>query len=362
VPLLAAWALALLGLVGLMQERSGWAPAIALGLGLGLGLNAKYAMVFFPASLALYLIATPAARPLLRDPRLWAGLALGAALILPNLAWNATHQFATFAHTADNAKWGGPLLKPGKGLEFLAAQAAVFGPVLLAGLVLAGRHAWREGLGTADRLLFCFTLPVLAAITAQAFVSRAHANWAATAYIAGSILVPATLIRLGRPRWLTLSLGLHLAVMGLLIAGTSAAGRFALPVIGDPFQRTLGWAGLGERTAKVLADARAAGRPFRAVMADDRAVTATLLYYMRHERTPIVAWREGPRPLDHYELTRPLPAKGHTPVLLVSTRADSERITMRFARVEPIATEDLPAGLGATRKVRYLALDGLAGR
>ncbi len=362
VPLLAAWALALLGVVGLVQEREGWAPAFALGLGLGLGLNAKYAMVFFPVSLAVWMIATPSARPLLRDPRLWAGLALGAALIAPNLAWNAANKFATFAHTADNAKWGGSLLKPGKGLEFMAAQLAVFGPILLAGLVLTLHRGWRNGLGAADRMLVCFTVPVLAVITAQAFVSRAHANWAATAYVAASILVPAMLLRLGLERWLKASLGLHLVVMALLAAGTSMAGRFVLPLAGDPFQRTLGWSEVGSRTAALLAEARAKGQPYAAVIADERAVTAALIYYMRHEPTPVQAWLSGPRPLDHYEMTRPFDGAAKGPVLLVSVRRDVERITDQFARHDGARTEQIAAGLGQPRTVRFITLGGYRGR
>ncbi|MGE3914092.1 MAG: ArnT family glycosyltransferase, partial [Hyphomicrobiaceae bacterium] len=317
-PLLAAWALALLGLVGLVQAERGIAPALALGLGLGLGLNAKYAMAFFPLCLAVWLVATPSARPLLRDWRLWAGLALGVACIVPNLVWNIANGFATFAHTADNAKWGGSLLKPGKGLEFMAAQLAVFGPILMAGLVLALHRGWREGLAPADRLLVSFTLPVLAAITAQAFLSRAHANWAATAYVAASILVPATLLRLGRSRWLTASAGLHIAVLAMLAVGGAFAGRFAVPFAGDPYQRTLGWAGIADRTSAALAEARGSGQPYATVIADERAVTAVLLYYMRREPTPVLAWRSGSRPLDHYEMTRPFKGAGQTPVLLVS--------------------------------------------
>jgi len=357
VPLLAAWALALLGLVGLMQQRSGWAPAIALALGLGLGLNAKYAMAFFPACLAVWLLATPSARGLLRDPRLWVGLAAGLLFIAPNLAWNAAHKFATFAHTADNAKWSGELLRIGKGFEFLAAQAAVFGPILLGGLVLTLHRGWREGLSATDRLLVCFVVPVLAAITAQAFVSRAHANWAATAYVAGSILVPATLLRLGHESWLKASLGVHLAVMALLIVGTSTAGRVRLPFGGDPFERTLGWKELGTRTEAVLAEARAAGRPYAAVIADERAVTAELLYYLRHEATPIKAWLSGPRPLDHYEMTRPFLADVDGPVLLVSVRQDAKRITERFMKASEVRHEAIPAGFGKPRRVRFITLE-----
>ncbi|MGD9803782.1 MAG: ArnT family glycosyltransferase [Hyphomicrobiaceae bacterium] len=358
VPLLTAWALALLGLVGLMQQRNGWAPAVALGLGIGLGLNAKYAMVFFPASLAIWLIVTPSARGLLRDPRLWVGLAVGVLFIMPNLTWNAAHKFATFAHTADNAKWGGQLLKPGKALEFLAAQAAVFGPILLGGLVLALHRGWRNGLSAADRLLVCFTVPILAVITTQAFLSRAHANWAATAYVAGSILVSVTFLRLGLERWLKASLALHVAIMALLIAGTTMAGRFTLPFGADPFERTLGWSDLGTRTEAVLAEARAAGHPYAAVIADERAVTAALLYYIRHEPTPIRAWLSGPRPLDHYEMTRPLRADVKGPILLVSLRQDAERITDRFSQATEVRQEDVPAGLGKPRHVRFMRLEG----
>jgi 4-amino-4-deoxy-L-arabinose transferase-like glycosyltransferase len=357
VPLLACWALAMLGVVGLLQEPKGWWPAAALGLGLGLGLNAKYAMAFLPLSLGVYMVAVPAARGLLRDPRLWAGLALGAAMIAPNLAWNAAHKFATFAHTADNAKWGGKLLQPGKGLEFLAGQLAVFGPLMIAGLVLVVRRGWSDGLRESDKLLLSLTLPVLAVITAQAFVSRAHANWAATAYVAASILVPAVLLRLGQLRWLGGSLALHVAVLALLMVATAAAGRFVLPGIGDPFQRTLGWEALGRRTAEVLAEARRAGRPFRTVMADDRSVTATMLYYMRDAGTPIVAWQSGPRPLDHYELTRPFKGADQTPVLLVATRRDHDRITAEFANVRLLSEDAIAAGLGKPRTVSFIALD-----
>jgi len=361
VPLLAAWALALLGLVGLVQQRTGWAPALALGLGIGLGLNAKYAMAFFPASLAIWMIVTPSARGLLRDPRLWVGLAVGLLFIAPNLAWNAAHKFATFAHTADNAKWGGQLLRIGKGFEFLAAQTAVFGPILLGGLAVTLHRGWRDGLSSADRLLVCFIVPVLAVITAQAFLSRAHANWAATAYVAGSILVPATFLRLGLERWLKASFGLHLVIMALLIAGTSAAGRFKIPFGSDPFERTLGWKELGARTEAVLSQARDTGQPYAAVIADERAVTAELLYYLRHDATPIQAWLSGPRPLDHYELSRPFQGNAKGPVLLVSVRRDAERITRAFTQVVEVAREDIPAGLGKPRHVRFIKLEGHQG-
>jgi len=358
VPLLFCWALALWALIA-MRHGDGWYPPVVLGIALGLGLNAKYAMAFFVGCLAVYLVVTPEARRLLMDIRLWVALAVGGLAIAPNLAWNYAHSFATFAHTADNANWGGRLVNVGKGFEFVAAQAIVFGPILLAALAATVHRAWRDGLPEGDRLLLAFTLPVLAVITAQAFVSRAHANWAAVSYVAGVVLVTSTLLRLDAARWLRASLALHVAIMALLVAGTTFAGRFTVPLAGDPFQRTLGWRGLADVAAVALKKARDEGRPFRAIMADDRSITASLLYYLRRDPTPVVAWRDAGRPKDHYELTRPLRDPAQAPVLLISIRRDASAITGRFTTVEKLDESAIAAGLGEARRVRFYALSGL---
>jgi 4-amino-4-deoxy-L-arabinose transferase-like glycosyltransferase len=361
VPLLFFWALALLGFIGLRETRAWW-PAVLLGTGIGLGLNAKYAMAFFGFSMLVYIAATPAARDLLRDVRLYAALGLGAALIAPNLLWNLSNSFATFSHTADNAKWGGALFNIGKGLEFLGAQLGVFGPVLFAALISATWTAWRQRLPEPDRLLLAFTLPVLLAVTAQAFVSRAHANWAATAYIAGTVLVVAVLLRTDRRGWLKGSLVLHTALVAIIGVAAWQAGQFRLPFGGDPFVRTLGWKALAEEARATLSAARREGRPFGTVITDDRAVTAELLYYMRNDPTPVLAWRNDGRPHDHFELTRPFGAGAQEPVLLVSVRHDAAPVTQRFETVEPLGERAVPAGRSESRKVRLFALSGLKGK
>ena len=133
---------------------------------------------------------------------------LGAALIAPNLIWNLSNSFATFAHTADNAKWGGALFEHRQGLRVPRCAVRRVRPDAVCGA--RGRRdvarVAASGLPEPDRLLLAFTLPVLLVVTAQAFVSRAHANWAATAYVAGTVLVTAALLREARRGWLTGSL------------------------------------------------------------------------------------------------------------------------------------------------------------
>ena len=164
VPLLFTWALALLGFVALFDTKAWW-PVALIAVGLGLGLNAKYAMAYFALSVGFYVAVTPERRTILRDARLWAALALGVAMIVPNLLWNASNQFATFAHTADNAKLGGTLVHPLKALEFLGTQFGVFGPILFGSLIAILFRAYHQGLDARDRLLLCFTVPVIAVVT-----------------------------------------------------------------------------------------------------------------------------------------------------------------------------------------------------
>ena len=360
VPLLLCWALSLVGFAGLIEERARWWPAIVLGLAFGFGLNAKYAMAYFALCAGIYIALTPERRWLLRDQRLWAGLALGVALIVPNLLWNATNKFATFTHTADNAKWDGPLFHPGKALEFFGAQFGVFGPVLFGALLVIAWRWWKQGLRDPDRMLLAFCVPIVVIVTTQAFLSRAHANWAAPAYVSATVLVVATLEREIDQRWLRASWWISGVVMAVLVLGVANAGRIALPGIGDPFVRTLGWNELAGETRAKLAAARILNRPFASVITDERALTAELLYYMRDEPTPVLAWLGGERPQDHYELKRPFGKGSPEPVLLVALRADSAKILARFEKAELLVRQEIPAGR-AKRRVTYYALSGFKG-
>ncbi len=360
VPLLAFWALALIGFIQLSATRKLW-PALLLGVSFGVGLNAKYAMAWFVLCAGVYLAVTPQRRAILKDYRLYLALALGIALIVPNLAWNYAHAFATFSHTADNANWTGSLLHPGKALEFFGAQFGVFGPILFGAFLVIVWRAWKIGLAEQDRLLLAFSLPLIAVITVQALLSRAHANWAAPAYVAATVLVMATMVRDRAWGWLIGSFAVNIAVLALIAFGTSTAGRLPLPFKPDPFARTLGWQELAEATRSELAKARVEGRPFAAVLTDDRAVTAELLYYMRSEATPVLAWRPG-APHDHFELTRPFTAATTGPVLLVSLGSGSGSVGEAFTTSQRVGSRMLPAGENAERRVTFYVLSGYKGR
>jgi 4-amino-4-deoxy-L-arabinose transferase-like glycosyltransferase len=361
VPLLACWAGALYAFVRLLDApRSGWGPAIGLGVAIGLGLNAKYAMAYFVGCAALFLATTPVRRWLLRDIRLYAALGIAGLLIAPNIAWNARNAFATFGHTADNANWGKSLVHPIKMAEFLLAQFGVVGPVLFAALLWCAWDAWKRQRPEADRLLLWLSLPVLAVITAQALLSRAHANWAAVTYVGATILVTAQLLRsVNGWRWLKGSIVLHGGVAIVLAIGLATAGLWRLPVKTDPVARVLGWRELGQAVARELEQARLAQKPYRAVVTDERLLTATLLYYMRAEETPVLAWRvPGAKPRDHYELTRAYRPAAGDPILLISLNPNASGIPGFFHAALRLTPLTVPEGKQATRTLHLFSLSG----
>jgi hypothetical protein len=171
----------------------------------------------------------------------------------------------------------------------------------------------------------------------------------------------ATMIRDGAWGWLKGSFAVNVVLLVAIAVGTTAAGRVQLPVRPDPFARVLGWREVAAATADELAKAKAAGRPFAAVLTDDRAVTSELLYYMRGEPTPVLAWRQG-APHDHFELTRPFTPETTGPVLLVRLGSNAGAVPSAFASSQRIGERTLPAGKNAERQVTFYALSGYKGQ
>lgn len=350
VPLLLFWAAALYFFVLLIETRS-WAAAIGLGFALGLGALSKYAMLYFVLCAAVYALWSQTGRGLWRDPRWYLALAIGGAILSPNVAWNIENKFATFSHTADNARLDGPLFNVGSLVEFAGAQFGVMGPVLFAVLLLTAVRGLRHRLDERDCMLLCFSLPVIALISAQAFLSRAHANWAAVAYVAATILVIAVLLRANARRALLASFGLHTALVVAFALGLAMAQTAVLPFNINPFERVLGWRELAA-TADRLAPERGAG----SIAADKRALAAELNYYSR-AGLPVKAWNTpGTPPRDHFEMTNPVTASTPAPILFVAANDRIACVAEHFGRVETLGRREVAAGATATRAAYFYLL------
>jgi len=127
-----AWVATAYFIVRLLQsEDPRW--WVAIGAAIGFGMMCKYTIGFFVLSIVAALLLTPARR-YLRSKWLWIGVALSILIWLPNLLWQAQHQFISLdflshIHARD--------VRQGRTANFLPQQLMLTGlrfPLALAGL------------------------------------------------------------------------------------------------------------------------------------------------------------------------------------------------------------------------------------
>ncbi|HEY8004803.1 MAG TPA: glycosyltransferase family 39 protein [Phenylobacterium sp.] len=339
-PLLFFLGLSMLAYVNLQgaQGRRRLALAAGLGAALGLAFLSKYAAVYAVIGVGLHLLLSRSAR------RSWspgaAGVAIAAFLLVlsPNLAWNAANGFATVAHTAADAHWrSGQLFNPRELGEFLGEQFAVFGPIPFGVLVVgAALMAWRRRLEPPDVLLLCFVAPPLVIVAAQAFVSRANANWSAASYLPGAVVAAAWLMR-WRARRLMIAAFATQAVIVAAFLALVVSPRLADSLGGsNSLKRARGWSQTADAVVRRARVESPAG--LSAIAVNNRFLYYSLAYYGRaYFREPLAAplriWIRGAGAGNQAEASAPLTPSDGQRVLVVAIESwfDSE-IARDFTR------------------------------
>ena len=334
---------ALLAWLAAVRRRSRALGALAGAL-VGLGFLAKYAALYYLGAAALAALAVPQARPS-RAVAL-AGVGALALVASPNLVWNLQNGLITLQHTVDNAEWARDpaarlALEPGELVEFAGAQFVVFGSVFLAALVWLGA-TWRRR-GPAMRALLLFSLPIVGLVCAQAGVSRAYANWAAPAYLAGSVAVAIHLRERARG-WLVAGVAANAALAIGLAAVVTRPDLAPEPVRAAVMDRYTGRVALSEA---ILDAARAEG--LDTIVSENRDVLADLFHTGHDAPVAIRAAPHRGRPPHHYAMRYPF--EGDAPALYVGG-----------AEPPPCAAEPLgrlaPAGYWAERPRRLWRVPG----
>ncbi|MEM9842141.1 MAG: glycosyltransferase family 39 protein, partial [Pseudomonadota bacterium] len=167
----------------------------------------------------------------------------------------------------------------------------------------------------------------------QAVLSRAHANWAATAYPAASILVAAILVRAAgwRPAfWAGIGLQVVIAILATTLAMGPPSWSAALGRDND-LKRVRGWTDLSEQLRQ-----EAERLQPTAILVDEREVWHGIDYYLRDQlNIPLILWRYNPGPKSFAE-GRDLADLDSSRVLVASYRSHLRpRIQADFATWQP---------------------------
>jgi 4-amino-4-deoxy-L-arabinose transferase-like glycosyltransferase len=354
--LLPLWTGALIALWRLGETgRIGW--ALAFGALAGLAFLGKYAALYLLGGAAIWLILDRSARTRLSIAHLGAAVAGWLALAGPNLWWNATHGFSTVRHTAANANWTAQdLLNPGEMLEFLGAQFGVFGPIAFGLLAVGLALKLRPGPAREQRFLAVFALLPLVIVTVQALLSRAHGNWAASAYPAATVLLAIWFAGVAGRRALAASLGLNALVAALAL--TVVVAPSVADAIGqaNAFKRVRGWQATSDAIATTARDGG-----YRTIAVDSRLVWHALDYYGRPWDRPVRMWLRKAEAQSQAETVAPLSTGAADPVLVVSIRPDQiAEIAGDFASLRPLGVTRIDLGGGKSRDLHLYAGSGFA--
>lgn len=338
------WCLSLYLFWRLREQDLGWVGTVALGVAIGCGFLSKYAMLYFAIGVALTTLIDRPTRSAVLSPKGAAFLLVAALVFAPHMIWNVANDFQTVSHTVDNANLGGELINLDHLPKFLGDQMGVFGPVCFVALIAAitvSRPSRRlEDLGDAahaqrakETWLACFIVPVLIIIAFQAVLSRAHANWAATAYPAASVLVGGFLWRAKgwRPAYwggigLQVLVGIFATTLALAPPSWSAAvGR------DNDFKRVRGWEDLTEQLAREIERLQPT-----VVLVDEREIWHGIDYYLNDQLDrPLILWRYNPGPKSFAEAVD-LSDLDSSRVLVASFRSHLRpRIKADFATWQP---------------------------
>lgn len=289
----------------LREDDLGWSGVAALGVAIGLGFLSKYAMLYFGIGIVLTSLIDAPTRTAVLSRKGIVFLLTAAAVFAPHMLWNAANDFKTVSHTVDNANLGGDLFHLDHFPRFLGDQMGVFGPVcfiaLLAGILFVRPKGELADLGDAahaqrakENWLACFIIPVLVIIAVQAVLSRAHANWAATAYPAASVFIGGFLMRTRGWRiayWGGIALQVIIGVVAIVLAMAPPGWSAALGRDND-FKRVRGWDDLTQQLASEVDRLQPT-----VILVDEREIWHGIDYYLRDQlAVPLILWRYNAGP------------------------------------------------------------------
>jgi 4-amino-4-deoxy-L-arabinose transferase-like glycosyltransferase len=283
------------------------------GLFVGLALLSKYPAVLICGSFLLCLLLAEHRRWLAR-PQPYVALALALLVFSPVIAWNARHDWISFAFQWNHGLGAGQFPRWEGVVEYLASQAAVVGPIML-GLFLAtiisvARSWTREP--PERRFLWCLAIVPFAFFMCSSLLQKVEANWPCFAYVPGLLLAVVVYEDRLKPRrwartlWKANWIYSVVILAAVLLHIYVPLATFADDRAGDFF----GWRELGRRVARL-----ASARPDLGIAADRYQIASELVFYTGR---PVTCFNIRSRP-NQYDLWQDRAALSGRSYLLVDT-------------------------------------------
>lgn len=288
VPSVVFWTLAVWALAEFAHSRNPywW---LAVGVAAGLGLEGKYTNLFLGLGLLIYVLAGHERRKWLLLWQLWAGAALAMLLFLPNVVWNAQHNWATFAFQGRRI---GDVVTEGNLLELLAAQALFLGPPLLLFTLVGAAYFLRRPF-LSDRqglaLPLLTSMPLWLYLTYHAIGARVEANWVLPIWPMLSLVGAWAALHLWRAGAAELAAGIGRVAQGvygaaalLLVYAQLMFQPFDLPTV-DRTRELRGWTQLQAELSRLARESGAGS----IVTVNDYGLTGQLVAYGLFARDPL---------------------------------------------------------------------------
>lgn len=179
----------------------------------------------------------------MRSPVLFLGIAVSLLGLLPSVAWNWQHDWATFQHVLSTIKGGhAHTSSSGNFWDFIGAQAALLSPVLFVLLIMAIFVMFRRIRFMWPAVLFCglVTTILLLVYSSLAIKQKMQGNWVVFAYPTGVVLLSWYALEYATRARKWLFGGVVLSFI-LSIAALCLPFSSWLPYRMNPFKHNLAW-------------------------------------------------------------------------------------------------------------------------
>ncbi len=278
-PAVAAAAGFLFALAKVSQTKDGrwWLVA---GLAAGLALLSKYTAFFLGIGALAWLVFAPEARRWFLTPWIYIGGALAFALFVPNLLWNASHGWITFAYQFGRVSGGHFTLQ--FLFEFLGAQVLLATPFIFALAALGMAFSSRDR-NSGTFLLAAVVFPSAVYFLVHSLHDRVQGNWPCFLYPALAIAAAEAWSRADwsgwtRPVWRVSRL-LAIPMAAALLVAIYAQALLGIVPLGrsDPLARLLA-VGFNQVAANI--EREQAADHAAAILTTDYASTSWFSFYL----------------------------------------------------------------------------------